>query len=176
MIKLIKKSENNTGYWEVWEHNKTLIVHQGTVGDTGSYNQRSLSLFENPKKAMKKLAEEFIKQGYHELDDEDLTQFVIHYDGAGGDLSKALEKRHQIENYLNECLGWTGNGDCDGGEIGLKEGDINIFCYVVDVQHAATTILDELKKNNEIDGAVLAFSDQNEKYTTVYPERAVFTL
>jgi hypothetical protein len=35
---------------------------------------------------------------------------------------------------MNECLGWTGNGSCDGGDIG--RGKVNIINYVIDVKKA----------------------------------------
>jgi hypothetical protein len=41
-----------------------------------------------------------------------------------------LDKRVAVEELMNEGLGWTGLGHCDGGDIG--SGTMKIFCYVAD--------------------------------------------
>lgn len=41
-----------------------------------------------------------------------------------------LKKRTRLEDHLNELLGWTGLGHCDGGSIG--SGTLEACCLVVD--------------------------------------------
>ena len=90
-------------------------------------------------------------------------------------MEAALEKRHQVEDLMNECLGWTGNGFCDGGDIG--SGTTNIVNYVVDVKKATQTILEELKNNNLLEGVKLAYlNPEVEEYVALYPEGADFDL
>lgn len=43
-----------------------------------------------------------------------LVEYVVEGMGAEAD----LEKRHELEDILNESLGWSGLGHCDGGSIG----------------------------------------------------------
>ncbi|HEY1717808.1 MAG TPA: hypothetical protein VGH42_05860, partial [Verrucomicrobiae bacterium] len=50
-----------------------------------------------------------------------------------------LKKRHGLEERMNETLGWTGLGLCDGGSIG--SGTMEVCCYVVDFQIAKDAIL-----------------------------------
>ena len=57
-----------------------------------------------------------------------------------------LEKCHTVEHILNNRLGWTGNGHCDGGDIG--SGTINVFSCVVDPYIAKETIVAGLNENN----------------------------
>lgn len=85
---------------------------------------------------------------------------------AWGD-SADLSKRHMVEDILNECLGWTGNGYCDGGDIG--SGTINTFSFVIDPYLARDSIVIALKQNNLIDGAIIATSNKD-GYDVLWPE------
>jgi hypothetical protein len=57
---------------------------------------------------------------------------------------------------MNETLGWTGLGHCDGGSIG--SGSMEVCCLVVDAEIAKQTILSDLKDTE--------FSD----YSRIYEE------
>ncbi len=81
--------------------------------------------------------------------------------------AEELEKRHQVENTLNECLGWTGNGHCDGGDIGSYT--INAFSWVVDPHIACKTIVDALRDSGLLQGAVIAYRDREEEYEVLWP-------
>ncbi|HWO95772.1 MAG TPA: hypothetical protein VNM45_05450 [Bacillus sp. (in: firmicutes)] len=35
-------------------------------------------------------------------------------------MEEALERRHMVEDLMNECLGWTENDFSDGGGIGTE--------------------------------------------------------
>ena len=54
-----------------------------------------------------------------------------------------LEKRHRLEDRMNETLGWTGLRMCDGGSIG--SGTMEVCCYVVDFDMAKKVIEEDLK-------------------------------
>ena len=56
---------------------------------------------------------------------------------------KDLEKRHALEERMNETLGWTGVGHCDGGSIG--SGTMEVCCFVVDFDTAKRVIEEDLK-------------------------------
>jgi hypothetical protein len=53
-----------------------------------------------------------------------------------------LNKHHQLEDRMNETLGWTGLGACDGGSIG--SGTMEICNFVVDFDVAKKVIIDDL--------------------------------
>ena len=75
--------------------------------------------------------------------------------------------RHGVEDILNECLGWTGNGHCDGGDIG--SGTINAYSFVVDPYLAKDSIVNALKKHAIMAGAIIAIQ-RGEDYEVVWPE------
>lgn len=181
MLKLIKTINEQYHYWEVWNEGKTIIEHWGIVGNTGESKEMKVSLFQRTNKVMDNLADEKVKQGYVFLDEDQLPEIIIQHTNEGLSMKEAFEKRHQIEGLINECLGWTGNGFVDGGEMEVKSFLTNVFCPVVDVEAACKTILKELKANHLIDGVTIAYcqpeqseeeqdEDYDNPYIILYPE------
>ena len=82
-------------------------------------------------------------------------------------MEEALEKRQQVQEIMDEALGWSGNGHCDGGDIG--SGTINVFTFVIDVDEALQTTLEELKNQQLLDGVKIAYVNDEEDYIQVYP-------
>jgi len=67
----------------------------------------------------------------------------VEYKIEGFGSEKDLDKRHKLEERLNELLGWTGLGHVDGGSIG--SGTMEAGCIVVDFEVAKTVIENDLK-------------------------------
>ncbi|HDR7794967.1 TPA: hypothetical protein QCY19_003625 [Bacillus luti] len=175
MIKLIKQEKDKMLYWEVWkEDKKTLIVHYGCVGDTGEMYEIELYPFQRAEKEMKVLADEELAEGFKKIDEEELIEFVLQYDYTEDQLEEVLEKRNQVEEVMDEALGWSGNGYCDGGDIG--SGTINIFTFVIDVDKALQTTLNELENEQLLDGVKIAYVNDEEDYIQVYPSEGEFNL
>lgn len=173
MIKMIKHFDDKVYYWEVWQNGKYVVVHFGMVGDKGETEKKKLSLFQNAEKLMNELAKEKKIEGYSYLDEDKLIELVVQYSYEESEMEKALNLRHSVEDLMNECLGWTGNGSCDGGDIG--SGTANIFNYVLDVKRATKTIIEELTNNNLLEGVKIAYlNPKDEDYLTLYPEGAKF--
>lgn len=169
MIKMVKQSDAEVSYWEVWQDGKMLIIHYGAIGNTGETEEKKLSLSQKAEKVMNELAEEKADQGYDYLDEDELFELVIQYSYEEDQMKETLKKRHQVEDLMNECLGWTGNGSCDGGDIG--SGTANILNYVIDVEKATKTIIEELKDNNLLEGVKIAYlNPEDEEYIALYPE------
>ncbi|SDZ39309.1 WGR domain-containing protein [Evansella caseinilytica] len=174
MMKLLKAVGDKLAYWEVWEDGNTLIVHYGYVGDTGETEQVTLKKNEQAEAVMEALASEKLKEGYGYLDEEELTELVVQYSYEENEMEETLEKRHFVEDLMNECLGWTGNGFCDGGDIG--SGTANIFNYVVDIEKATETIIKELSNQQLLANVKLAYLTEEEEYLPLYPEGCDFDL
>ncbi|MBO9129867.1 hypothetical protein [Bacillus sp. 165] len=159
MIKLVK----DTQYWEVWNDEGILTVHYGKIGDIGKAEELEA---DNAEETMQKLAEEKLQEGYTYVEEDSLTEFVIQYQYEG-DEQEALDSRYYIEEIMNECLGWTGNGFCGGGD--MSEGLMNIYCFVLNVNIATETIIEELEHQNALQGAVLAYCSSDDEFQVVYP-------
>ncbi|MBM7648655.1 putative DNA-binding WGR domain protein [Bacillus ectoiniformans] len=176
MIKLIKQEGDETLYWEVWNEGKMLTIHSGVVGDTGEAEERKLSFSQFPSKVMSQLAQEKVdKEGYDYVDEEELIELVVQFSYEENETNKMLKKRHDVEDLMNECLGWTGNGHCDGGDIG--SGTANIYNYVIDPEKAAESILGELANHDLLSDVKIAFEDpEEEEYIVLYPKGAEFDI
>lgn len=181
MIKLIKEINEQQHYWEVWNDGKTITEHWGVVGDAGESKEIKVSLFQRTDKVMGSLADEKMKEGYILLNEDQLPEIIIQHTNEGLDMEEAFEKRNLVEELMNECLGWTGNGFVDGGEIEVESFLTNVFCPVVNVEAAFKTILKELKENDLMEGVTIAYcqpeldedeqdEDYDNPYIVLYPE------
>ncbi|UAY52079.1 WGR domain-containing protein [Ferruginibacter albus] len=139
MLKLYKLIDNKLHYWETWDKDdKTGIVHWGIVGERGQDKEVKSGLLTNFRKSIQKEIDEKVKDGYSEFDEDNIAFLEIEYiiDGFGTD--KDLDKRHRLEEKMDEVLGWTGLGHTDGGSIG--SGTMEVGCVVVDFDIAKKVI------------------------------------
>jgi hypothetical protein len=99
-----------------------------------------------------------------------MAQVVIQYRVKGMGSAKDLGKADVIENLMNECLGWTGLGNCDGQDIG--SGTLNVFCDVVDGALAESVVINCLHENGQLDGSVIARRerDGDEEFKVFWPK------
>lgn len=144
MIKLYKLIDAKLHYWETWDNNeKSATIHWGIVGERGKDKEIKSGLFSNFHKTVQKEIDKKIKEGYAEFDEDKISFLEVEYkiDGFGTD--QDLDKRHRLEEHLNELLGWTGLGEVDGGSIG--SGTMEAGCIVVDFEIAKKVIEDNLK-------------------------------
>lgn len=144
MIKLYKIIDNKLNYWETWDNDdKSAIVHWGVVGQRGQDKEVKGGLFSNFRDIVQKEINERLKEGYAEFDEDNLVFLEVEYLIDGFGTEEDLDKRHRLEERLNELLGWTGLGHVDGGSIG--SGTMEAGCVVVDFDIAKGTIEDDLK-------------------------------
>ena len=144
MIKLYKNIDNKLHYWETWDKDdKTAIIHWGIVGQRGQNKQVKGSLFSNFRKKVQQEIEEKLNEGYAEFHEDKVSFLEIEYKIDGFGTEEDLDKRHRLEEKMDQVLGWTGLGHTDGGSIG--SGTMEVGCIVVDFDIAKTVIEEELK-------------------------------
>lgn len=168
MIKMLRTRQDRIDYWEVWydEEQKTFTVHFGQVGERGEhYVERRKSRI-NVQTYMESLAKKQEASGYKLLDEDLFRAVLVQYKIDGEDPDAEFDLLEQVENAMNECLGWTGNGYCDGSDYG--SGTMNVFCFVLDMELALLTIRETLEQNGQLEGCVIAYM-QEEKYISAYP-------
>jgi len=153
MIKLYKTSDGVTNYWETWANDeKSGTIHWGQLGHRGE----SKIVETNYKKTVKKEVNERLEQGFNFIDDDDLVRLLIEFKVDDMGTADDLDKRNRLQSRMDETLGWTGLGHCDGGSIG--SGTMEVCCFVVDFEIAKRIIQDDL--------ADTGFSD----YTRIFNE------
>jgi predicted DNA-binding WGR domain protein len=140
MLKLYKLIDNQLHYWETWDKDeKTAVVHWGIVGQRGEDKEcYERHCFSNFRKTVQKEIDEKIKEGYAEFDEDKIAFLEVEYKINGFGTEQDLDKRHRLEDHLNELLGWTGLGHVDGGSIG--SGTMEAGCMVVDFDIAKKVI------------------------------------
>jgi hypothetical protein len=166
MLKLYKRSRGVTRYWEAWDHGVWVVVHEGRLGERGKSKLVKPRKDKTPEQAIAEAAEKPRAKGYAEIPNDEQFQVVVRYRLKTSGSVEDLDKSHEIEHRFNECLGWTGNGFCDGNDIG--NGCLNIFSLVVDPQLAVRTMVAELRKLRLLRGAVIA-ARYGEEYRIIHP-------
>ncbi len=159
MFKLYKDIDGVLHYWETWDKDdKTGVVHWGIVGERGESKEVKSSLFEDFHKKIQKEVTNMTKQGYDEINEEDIYTLLIEFlvDGMGN--AADVDKRTRLQDKMDQTLGWTGLGHCDGGSIG--SGTMEVCCFVVDFDIAERVIEQDLKGTE--------FAD----YTRIFDENA----
>lgn len=138
-IKLYKREGDALSYWEAWESDEKIIVHQGRAGEDGEVEDLKAT-----KSAREKVEAERLRktaEGYAPIPEEEMSELMIEYKVADdADHSDWLD---ELENLLDDTLGWTGLGYCDGNDPG--EGILEVACLVVDFEMAKRVIEADLK-------------------------------
>jgi hypothetical protein len=156
MLKLYKLISGSKSYWETWENDGVHTVHWGALGTRGDSYEIKSTFFKKATSVIQKEIDEKVAEGFQPILSEDHVTLLIEFtvDGMGNHAD--LEKRHALEDRMNETLGWTGLGHCDGGSIG--SGTMEVCCLVVDFEIAKQVIADDLK------------STEFQNYTRIYAE------
>lgn len=144
MLKLYKLIDTKLHYWEAWDKDdKTAIIHWGIVGERGQDKEVKGGLFSNFRKTVQKEIDEKLNEGYTEFEDDKVSFLEIEYIIDGFGTEQDLDKRHRLEERMDNVLGWTGLGHTDGGSIG--SGTMEVGCVVVDFEVAKNVIEENLK-------------------------------
>ncbi|MEL6723518.1 MAG: hypothetical protein AAFP81_08970 [Pseudomonadota bacterium] len=160
MIRLYKRDENDTvaAYHEAWiePQNRRIVEHWGYLGDSGETATHRIHILGSLERQFDGVLEPARALGFSELPESAFATLIVAYDVRGVDPDEAKDKQEDIEEALNEKLGWTGLGYCDDGRLSAQA--LEICCRVVNVDLARKVISESL------DGSV--FSD----YSRIYQE------
>ena len=167
MKKLYKFESDKVSYWEAWEANGAITIHWGELGDRGETEILRLERGQSAKQLIEQEAKKYRAEDYRQLKEGEEVTLLVQYELEGWGTAEDLHKRHAVENLLNEGLGWTGNGKCDGGDIG--SGTMNVCSLVVNPYIASNTVIQELRKNNLLEAAVIAI-ERDDSFEVLYPE------
>jgi len=158
VLKLYKLDAEPKEYWETWDNQDgTHTVHWGVLGTEGQSRTVKRSFLRKPEVTIQNEINKMVAIGFAPVEKEStlLIEFAVDDKGSGSD----VKKRHKLEHRMNETLGWTGLGNCDGGSIG--SGTMEVCNYVVDFDIAEEVIKGDLKGTE--------FQD----YTRIYSEDMV---
>jgi hypothetical protein len=158
MQKLYKRIDGVLHYREAWTHGSVLVEHWGVIGERGETRRITLSKNMRGEDAIAEALRPAHEDGFAPVSMNDHVRLLVEYSVDGFGAGTDLDKRHALEELLNETLGWTGLGMCDGGSIG--SGTMEVCCFVVDFEIARNVVAANL--------AGTKFAD----YTRIYDEDA----
>ncbi|MGO9466620.1 MAG: hypothetical protein ACLQIB_18355 [Isosphaeraceae bacterium] len=159
MLKLYRREAGKVAaYHEAWAHGSTITEHWGPIGERGETREHRLNKKLSEDENLKQVLAKALAVGFQPIEVDEHARLLIEYPVAGKGTTQDLKKRHALEERMNETLGWTGLGHCDGGSIG--SGTMEVCCFVVDFETAKRLIEEDLKDTK--------FAD----YSRIYDEDA----
>jgi len=141
MLKLYKRTKDALRYHEAWCSDGTITEHWGVVGEQGESREHKLPKNAEEEQAILDVLRPSADDGFRPI--EDLTVLLIEYAVDGFGTNQDLDKRYALQDRMDETLGWTALGHCDGGSIG--SGTMEVCCFVVDFDIAKGVIEADLK-------------------------------
>ena len=143
MEKLYKAVSGKTWYWEYWDNDDgTFTTHWGELGTRGESRVIEPGLIASAESKLETAEKTALGDGYEPVPPDEHRVVLIEYPIDGMGSSADVEKRHRLQTRMDETLGWTGLGHCDGGSIG--SGTMEVCCIVVDAVMAIRVIKDDL--------------------------------
>ena len=158
MLKLYKLADDSKSYWETWENEGVHTIHWGVLGTRGESKELKSTLLRKATSVIQKEIDQKTAEGYAPVEFDDHYTLLIEFAVDGMGCGEDVEKRHRLQDRMDETLGWTGLGHCDGGSIG--SGTMEVCCFVVDFDIAKRVIEDDLK------------GTEFENFTRIYDENA----
>jgi hypothetical protein len=159
MLKLYKRIDGHLHYHEAWVNDGTIYEHWGIVGERGQTKEHPLPSGLDDGDPTLDVLRSAGDAGFQPIDPEDLITLLIEFDVDGFGTPDDLEKRHGLEDRMNETLGWTALGHCDGGSIG--SGTMEVCCLVVDFDVAKRVIEADLQGTTYSDFARIYREDED---------------
>jgi predicted DNA-binding WGR domain protein len=166
LAKLYKTENDSLLYWEIWDVDAGLFTHWGTLGDKG--DKKTIPVSSKIQDEADRLIQTKINEGYFQLEDDQHSELIIQFKEENS--SEDLNSRTEIQNSINEALGWTGNGHSTDSDIG--NGTINIFASVVDPYIAYQTIRSTIQEKDIQRDFLIVLQKQN-SFEVLYPENFV---
>lgn len=143
MLKLYRFGDEKKEYWETWKDDTgSHTIHWGELGTRGQSRNVRSTLLAKAEKTIQKEIDRLVDLGFHPINTDDHHTLLVEYAVDGMGTRDDVEKRHRLEERMNETLGWTGVGMCDGGSIG--RGSMEVCSYVVDFEIAKAVIEKDL--------------------------------
>ena len=145
MLKLYKRVKEQLHYHEAWASGKEITEHWGLAGKRGNTRDHRIPKGVDPERAIQDVLKKPAEGGYQPIPSEEHAVLMIEYRVEGFGSPKEMDFRHALQGRMDETLGWTGLGHCDGGSSG--SGTMEVCCMVVDFDIAKQVIEEDLKKS-----------------------------
>ena len=149
MLKLYKRIEADLHYHEAWADGSRVVEHLGKVGERGNTRRHEADPGLSEEENIARVLSEPPAAGFPPVATPE--SLMIENVVAGMGSADDLEKRHALQARMEETLGWTDGGPCDGGSSGL--GTMAARCLVVDFEIARRVVEEDHKLTRFADDA-----------------------
>lgn len=171
-VKLYKEDEEGTHYWQLYgnaDDSYYLVENWGILGGEGQFNMMKDLAKEQAREAYDFAVRRKEEEGFAPRLPEErmILQFRTIEDWGG---MNDLDFRHEMEEYINKYLYWSGNGSVSGGDIG--SGTMNIFFEVISPDAAVATVIEALTERKIVTGFLIVYekrSDGGYTHTILHP-------
>ena len=144
MRKLYKQLETGElAYHEAWVSGSQVLEHWGIVGTRGERKGHRKWFFRSERSSIDRVLRGASADGYQPFEQERMPYLLVEYGIGSTGEEESLNKRYRLQELLDELLGWTGIGHCDGGSIG--SGTMEACCVVVDFDLAKRVVEEALR-------------------------------
>lgn len=138
MFKSYREERAKLEYREAWIDGEFVVEHWGTCGERGSTRRHEAADNATRREVLAALRASAERDGYGSIAIEDHGTIVARKTTDEAHWESELELRYDLQAALDEELGWTGLGHCDGGSTG--GGSMEVFCFVVDINAGLAAI------------------------------------
>jgi hypothetical protein len=145
LIKLYQRIEGCLHYHELWIRDRVVVEHCGICGERGQVHEHAVADDAQAGALFNELKREARRKAFRSIPRSRHATLVIEYPLDGTGSTDDLQRRHEVEAFLDQQIGWLGLGHCDGGSTG--SGTMEIFCIVVDFELAKTSLSRELSRS-----------------------------
>ena len=134
MFKLYRRDGRGLDYHEAWPVEGEVVEHWGRCGERGEMRRHPAVGRQATAAVLKQIRSSAAAQGFRPIAASRLIGLLVERRIDGFGKPSDLDLRHELEDFLNDALGWTGVGHCDGGSSGA--GSMEAYCVVVDASLA----------------------------------------
>lgn len=152
------KREGSLQYREAWFANDTTIQeHWGVCGKRGETRSHAHQSDAEARERYMRLKRAGREEGFCPIPLSKHAKLVVEFHITEMGTPSDADRRHALEDFLDDLIGWLGLGHLDGGSTG--SGTMEAMCLVVDFQIAKTAVEEALRNS--------PFSD----FARIYRER-----
>ena len=131
-----------TAYHEAFADGRKVVEHWGILGTRGQTREHAVKKQQSAAQVIERVLGAAAKAGFSAISSDEHEMVLVEFKIDGHGTTSDLDKRHKLEDRLDEALAWTGLGHVDGGSIG--SGTMEVACLVVDAELAIRVIRDDL--------------------------------
>ena len=146
MFKRYKTVDGRLFYNEAWiDEDNSVVVHEGQVGHRGNSRLLTCANADMAERLIKRREQDAIADGYELFTQHDYVPMTVELPVDGNGDEDDLDRCQELEDYLDQFLGWMGLGGVDNGSI--RSGKAEVNCLVVNYKLAATLTAADLAKS-----------------------------